>query len=182
MTSNPWHTVSLGKHAPELVRAIIEIPMGSKQKYEIDKESGLLMLDRVLSSSVFYPANYGFLPQTYCDDKDPLDIFVLGQGPVVPMAIMNARVVGAMRMVDGGEIDDKLLAVHVDDPQFKHIETFDQVNPQMIREIEQFFRTYKALEKKVVEVKDWVPKAEALQIVRDAAELYQKEKSKLIPR
>ena len=180
MTSHPWHTVALGKDAPSVVRAIIEIPMGSKQKYEIDKESGLLMLDRVLSSAVMYPANYGFLPQTYCDDKDPLDIFVLGQGPVVPMAIMNARVVGAMKMIDGGEGDDKILAVHADDPQYKHIETLDQVNPHIIREIDQFFRTYKALENKKVEVKDWVSKTEALQIVRDAAALYQKEKARLL--
>lgn len=182
MTAHPWHSVSLGKDAPNIVRAIIEIPMGSKQKYEIDKESGLLALDRVLSSAVFYPANYGFLPQTYCDDKDPLDIFVLGQAPVVPLSIMNARVVGAMKMIDGGEADDKILAVHADDPQFKHIETLDQINPHVLREIEQFFKTYKALEKKVVEVKNWVTKPEALQIVVDSAEFYQREKTKLIAR
>jgi inorganic pyrophosphatase len=182
MTTHPWHSVSLGKGAPSTVRAIIEIPMGSKQKYEIDKESGLLMLDRVLSSAVFYPANYGFLPQTYCDDKDPLDIFVLGQAPAQPMCIMNARIVGAMKMIDGGEADDKILAVHEDDPQFKHIETLEQVNPQVIKEIDQFFRTYKALEKKVVEVKNWVGKSEALQIVKEAADFYQKEKSRLMGR
>ena len=180
MNLHPWHSVSLGKNAPEYVRAIIEIPKGSKQKYEIDKESGLLMLDRVMSSAVFYPANYGFLPQTYCDDKDPLDIFVLGQDPVYPMSIMNARVVGAMKMIDGGEGDDKILAVHADDPQYKHIETLEQVNPHVLREIDQFFRTYKALEKKVVEVKNWVSKAEALQIIRDSVALYEKEKANLI--
>jgi inorganic pyrophosphatase len=180
MNLHPWHSVSLGKNSPEYVRAIIEIPKGSKQKYEIDKESGLLMLDRVMSSAVFYPANYGFLPQTYCDDKDPLDIFVLGQDPVYPMSIMNARVVGAMKMIDGGEGDDKILAVHADDPQYKHIETLEQVNPHVLREIEQFFRTYKALETKVVEVKNWVSKSEALQIVRDSIALYEKEKANLI--
>lgn len=180
MTLHPWHAVSVGKKAPEFVRAIIEIPMGSKQKYEIDKESGLLMLDRVMSSPMFYPANYGFIPQTYCDDKDPLDIFVLGQGPVVPMAIMNARVVGAMKMIDGGEGDDKIIAVHADDPQYKHIENLDQVNQHLIKEIDQFFRTYKLLEKKVVEVKEWVGREQAYQIIKESIALYNKEKSTLI--
>lgn len=180
MSMNPWHSVPVGKAAPQIVTAIIEVPMGSKMKYEIDKETGMLMLDRVLSSSVFYPANYGFLPQTYCDDKDPLDILVLGQGAVYPLTLMNARVVGAMKMIDGGEGDDKILAVHADDPQYKHIETLDQVNPHVVREIEQFFRSYKALEKKAVEVKNWVGRDEALQIVRDSIELYQKERSRLL--
>jgi inorganic pyrophosphatase len=133
-----------------------------------------------MSSAVYYPANYGFLPQTYCDDKDPLDILVLGQDPVYPMSILNARVVGAMKMIDGGEGDDKILAVHADDPQYKHIETLEQVNPHVLREIDQFFRTYKALEKKVVEVKNWVSKSEALQIIRDSVALYEKEKANLV--
>jgi inorganic pyrophosphatase len=180
MSMNPWHAVSVGKAAPQIVTAIIEIPMGSKMKYEIDKETGMLLLDRVLSSSVFYPTNYGFLPQTYCDDKDPLDVLVLGQSPVYPLTLMNARVVGAMKMIDGGEVDDKILAVHADDPQFRSVENLDQVNPHLLREIEQFFRSYKALEKKAVEVQNWVPRDEALQIVRDAIDLYQKEKARLL--
>ncbi len=180
MSTHPWHSVSLGSNAPEVVTAVIEIPMGSKQKYEIDKETGMLMLDRVMSSSVLYPTNYGFLPQTYCDDKDPLDILVLGQEPVFPMTLMNARVVGGMKMIDGGEVDDKILAVHADDPQFRHIEQLEQVNPHLIREIEQFFRSYKALEKKSVEVKEWVGRDAAFQIVRESIELYQKEKTNLI--
>lgn len=181
MSNHPWHSVSVGKDAPAIVTAIVEIPMGSKLKYEIDKESGLLLLDRVMSSAVNYPANYGFIPRTYCDDKDPLDILVLGQAPVFPMTLMHAQVVGGMKMVDGGEIDDKILAVHADDPQFKHIESLEQVNPHILREIEQFFKSYKALEKKTVEVKEWVNKEAACGIVQEAIALYEKEKSNLLP-
>jgi len=179
---HPWHTVSVGKKCPGTVNAIIEIPRGSKSKYEIDKESGLLFMDRVLSSPVFYPANYGFIPQTYCDDGDALDIFVLGQDPAVPMCIMNAKVIGCLKMIDGGEGDDKILAVHADDPQWKHIESLEQLQqtfPHVIREIDQFFRTYKLLEKKVVEVKEWVGKAEAEKIVLASIELYNVNKEKL---
>src|SRR5689334_13245376 len=115
MNFNPWHSVSVGKKAPETVNGIIEIPKGSRAKYELDKESGLLKLDRVLYSSVFYPANYGFIPQTYCDDNDPLDILILSQVEIVPLCIVPARVVGVMRMIDGGEADDKIIAVAAGD-------------------------------------------------------------------
>jgi inorganic pyrophosphatase len=180
---HPWHTVGLGKNAPGVVPAIIEISKGSKNKYEIDKESGLLVMDRVMSSAVFYPANYGFIPQTYCDDGDALDIFVLGQEPAVPLCIMNAKVVGCLRMVDGGEEDDKILAVHASDPHFKHIDTLEQLqqsNPHITREIEQFFRSYKALEKKVVEVKEWLGKADAEKIILKSIEFYNANKEKLV--
>ena len=114
-TQHPWHQVSPGDNMPDIVHAIIEIPKGSKAKYEIDKESGLLKLDRVLFSSVMYPANYGFIPQTYCDDKDPLDILVLCSIDVFPMSIIEAKVVGVMHMVDNGEQDDKIIAVAKND-------------------------------------------------------------------
>ena len=149
---HPWHSVSLGKNSPSVVNAIIEIPAGSKNKYEIDKESGLLVMDRVMSSAVFYPANYGFIPKTYCEDGDALDIFVIGQDPAVPLCIMKAKVLGGLKMLDGGEEDDKIVAVHSDDPHFKHIESLEQLqqcNPNICMEIEQFFRTYKLLEKKI---------------------------------
>src|SRR6476661_4195104 len=105
---NPWHDVQIGNESPDIVRAIVEIPRGSRAKYELDKESGLLKLDRVLYSSVHYPANYGFIPQTYCDDKDPLDVLVLGQETIVPIAIMMAKPIGVMKMRDQNEGDDKI--------------------------------------------------------------------------
>lgn len=179
---HPWHSVSIGKNSPQVVTAIIEIPRGSKNKYEIDKQSGLLMLDRVMSSPVFYPTNYGFIPQTYCDDGDALDIMVLGQDPVVPMSMMNAKVIGAMRMIDGGDADDKILAVHADDPHYKHFSNLaelKQAYPKLLDEIAQFFKIYKLLEKKVVEVSGWVEKEEAEKIVLESVELYNTHKNKL---
>lgn len=180
---HPWHFVSIGKKSPNIVTAIIEIPRGSKNKYEIDKASGMLLLDRVMSSPVFYPVNYGFIPQTYCDDGDALDIMVLGQDPALPLCLMNAKVIGCMKMIDGGESDDKILAVHADDPQYKHINSLEQLhttNPHLLKEIEHFFRTYKLLDNKKVEVSGWVDRAEAEKVILDSIELYNKNKTKLM--
>jgi inorganic pyrophosphatase len=171
---NPWHDVSLGKDAPNVVQAIIEIPKGSKIKYEMCKESGLILVDRILRSSVHYPANYGFLPQTYCDDKDPLDILVLGTEPVVPMSIMRAIPIGVMKMVDQGEEDDKIIAVHADDPEYGPYVTLEQLPPHRAREIERFFLDYKLLEKKKVEVKGIHGRDVALKVIEDAKALYRK--------
>src|SRR5882724_7634652 len=121
-TQHPWHQVSPGDNIPEVVNAIIEIPKGSKAKYEIDKESGLLKLDRVLFSSVMYPANYGFIPQTYCDDKDPLDILILSQIDLVPLCIVEAKVIGVMQMLDQGQPDDKIIAVAAQDMSVAHLD------------------------------------------------------------
>lgn len=181
--SHPWHFVNPGKQVPSIITAIIEIPKGSNNKYEIDKQSGLLLLDRVLSSPVFYPVNYGFIPQTYCDDGDALDVLVINQSPVVPLSMMNVKVIGAMKMIDGGEGDDKILAVHADDSQYKPINDISEVkliNPHLLQEIEQFFKIYKLLDNKTVEVQGWVGRAEAEKIVLDSIELYNKNKEKLI--
>ena len=113
---NPWHHVSAGNNLPDFVNGIIEIPKGTRAKYELDKDSGLLKLDRVLYSSVYYPANYGFIPQTYCEDHDPLDILILSQIDIVPLCIVPAKVIGVMRMLDNGEADDKIIAVAAGDP------------------------------------------------------------------
>ena len=180
--THPWHFVNTGKKVPSIVTAIIEIPRGSKNKYEIDKQSGLLILDRVLSSPVFYPINYGFIPQTYCDDGDALDIMVINQDPAYPLTMMNAKVIGAMKMIDGGDSDDKILAVHADDPQFKYINDIEEVklhNPQLLEEILQFFRIYKLLDNKKVEVQGWVGRVEAEKIVQESIDLYNKNKEKL---
>ena len=175
---HPWHDLPVGKDAPQIVTAVIEIPVGSRQKYEIDKDSGLLKMDRVLSSPMVYPANYGFIPQTFCDDGDALDILVLGQGPAVPLCLMNARVLGGLHMIDGGEEDDKIIAVHKDDPQFKAFQTCEQLEAahgHWLKEIEHFFKTYKLLEKKTVEVNGWHSQEKSYDLIRKAQEFYKKK-------
>ena len=149
---NPCHYVSTGENAPEFVNAIIEIPTGSKAKYELDKESGLLKLDRVLFSAVHYPANYGFIPKTYCDDGDPLDILVLCSVDVQPLCLIEAKVIGVMRMIDQGEGDDKIISVAKNDKSINHINDISELPEHILQQIHRFFSDYKVLEKKVVEI------------------------------
>ena len=165
---NPWHMVSIGEDSPEVVQAIIEIPKGSKTKYELDKETGFLRLDRVLYSSVYYPYNYGFIPQTYCDDKDPLDILVISQVNVLPLCIMRAKVIGVMRMIDGGEADDKIIAVSPDDMSVRHIEDIDDLPEHALRELKAFFEDYKKLEHKEVEVEEFYGRKKAWSIINQS--------------
>lgn len=162
---NPWHVVNIGADAPKIVTAMIEIPKGSKSKYELDKETGFLKLDRVLYSSLAYPYNYGFIPQTYCDDKDPLDILVLTQVKVLPMSLMRAKVIGVMRMIDGGEVDDKIIAVSPDDPSVSHIENIEELPAHALKELKAFFEDYKKLENKEVLVEKFQNKEKAYDIV-----------------
>lgn len=169
---NPWHHTSPGKNLPEEVNGIIEIPQGSRAKYELDKDSGLLILDRVLYSSVYYPANYGFIPQSYCDDKDPLDILVLSQIDVVPLTIVPAKVIGVMRMQDNGEADDKIIAVSSGDPSVSHINEMFQLPAHFISEMRNFFEDYKKLEKKTVVVEDFLGKDMAIKILQDSLDMY----------
>ncbi|WP_343703610.1 inorganic diphosphatase [Chitinophaga sp.] len=172
MTTNPWHNVSPGDNAPHVVTGIIEIPKGSRAKYELDKESGLLKLDRVLYSSVYYPANYGFIPKTYCDDNDPLDILILSQIDCVPLCIMDAKVIGVMQMIDGGEADDKIIAVAAHDMSINHINDISELPPHFIEEMRHFFEEYKKLENKTVKVEEFQNKEKAEQIILDAFKLY----------
>src|ERR1700733_3841595 len=147
---HPWHEVEVGDQAPEIINAIIEVPKGFKAKYELDKKSGLLRLDRILFSAVHYPANYGFIPQSYCDDKDPLDILVLGQEAATPLCIMRAKPIGVMNMLDQDQGDDKIIAVHADDPEYSDYESIHELPAHRLREIKNFFETYKELEGKKV--------------------------------
>jgi len=172
MNKNPWHDVAFGDNAPGIVNGIIEIPKGSRAKYELDKDSGMLMLDRVLFSSVYYPANYGFIPKTYCDDKDPLDILIISQIDIVPLCIVSAKVIGVMRMIDGGEADDKIIAVAEGDPSVNHINDITELPQHFISELRNFFEDYKKLENKTVVVEEFQSKELAEEIVRKAIEDY----------
>lgn len=172
---NPWHQVVPQTDKSDVVKGIIEIPKGNRAKYELDKESGLLRLDRVLYSSVYYPHNYGFIPQTYCDDKDPLDIMILSRIEVVPLCIVEAKVIGVMRMLDNGEADDKIIAVAAGDPSVFHYNDVEDLPPHMIQETLSFFEDYTKLENKTVVVEKFFDKATALKIIDDAYKLYQEQ-------
>ena len=169
---NPWHHVGFGEHAPEVVTAIVEIPQGSKGKFELDKESGMLRLDRVLFSSVHYPAHYGFIPQTYCDDKDPLDIMVLTSIELPHMCLIDAKVIGVMHMIDQGEADDKIIAVAANDMSWNHINDINELPPHTLLEMRRFFEDYKALELKDVVLNEFMGREVAVRIVEESMKLY----------
>lgn len=172
MTVHAWHDVGLGARIDESFSAVIEIPKGSKVKYELDKDTGLLRVDRILHSAVHYPANYGFLPQTYCEDGDPLDVLVLGQEPVFPLCVVRARAIGVLSMSDDMGRDDKIIAVHVDDPEYEHYRDIAELPPHRLKELERFFLDYKVLEHKVVNVEDFQGRSHAESVIRAAVGLY----------
>jgi inorganic pyrophosphatase len=172
---HPWHDTYVDDTVVETgFPVIVEIPKGSKNKYELDKETGLLRLDRVLYSAVHYPADYGFIPRTFCDDGDPLDALVLCQEPVYPLTIVAARAIGVMRMRDEKGIDDKIVAVSVHDPAFAHIIDKKQLPDHVLRELRRFFEDYKALEQKQVVVHDLLGPADAVNVILDALDLYRR--------
>ncbi len=178
---NPWHDVSYGDKVDDYFFAIIEIPKGSKNKYELEKTTGLLKLDRVLFSAVHYPANYGFVPRTYCDDGDPLDVLALGQEPVHPLCMLRARAIGLITMKDEKGIDDKIIAVQIDDPEYANYYDISQLPSHRIQELKRFFLDYKILEGKEVLVEDLHGRAAALEALRAAIALYERDKEKLRP-
>lgn len=179
-SQNPWHLVSPGEDAPYIVNSIIEIPKGSKGKYELDKKSGLLKLDRVLFSSVHYPANYGFIPKTYCDDKDPLDILVICSIDVDPLCIIESRVIGVMRMIDEDEKDDKIISVAAQDMAMNHINDIADLPPHTVVELRRFFEDYKKLENKHVIVEKFLPKEAGYRIIEDSLGLYKSLEAELV--
>lgn len=171
---NPWHHVSPNYDRNNgIVNGIIEIPKATRAKYELDKESGLLKLDRVIYSSMYYPANYGFIPQSYCEDHDPLDILILTQIDVVPLCIVPAKVIGVMRMLDNGEADDKIIAVSAGDPSVNHINDITEMPQHFVAELRNFFEDYKKLENKTVVVEDFLNRQTALEILEDSFRMYQ---------
>lgn len=172
MVQHPWHEVSTGKNPPEYVNSIIEIPKGSRAKYEIDKESGLIKLDRVIYASMYYPLNYGFIPQTLGEDHDPLDIVVLTQVSVVPRCLIPCKVIGVMRMVDKGEPDDKIIAVAEQDASVSHITDVSSLPEYFTIELRHFFENYKTLENKVVVVDEFLSRKDAMDIINQSIDRY----------
>jgi len=170
--NHPWHEVTPGNKLPHEFMAVIEISMGSKVKYELDKETGMLMLDRVLYSAVHYPANYGFIPQTYAEDDDPLDVLVLCQEAVAPLTLVNARAIGLMTMVDAGKPDHKILAVATRDPEYNGFREATDLPAHRLNLVQRFFKDYKKLEGKEVEVENFQPASKALPVIEDALERY----------
>lgn len=174
MIKHPWHEVSIGTNPPDQVNAIIEIPKGSRAKYEIDKDSGLIKLDRVIYASMYYPLNYGFIPQTLGEDHDPLDIVVLTQVAVVPGCLIPSKVIGVMQMIDRGEADDKIIAVAEQDPSVSHIQDVKDLPDYLRAELKHFFENYKTLEDKKVVVDEFLSKDKAEEIIMASIELYNK--------
>jgi inorganic pyrophosphatase len=169
---HPWHDVSWGTDVRDFFFGVVEISEGSKVKYELDKTTGLLRADRVLYSAVHYPANYGFIPQTYCDDGDPLDVLILCQEPLMPLSLARCRAIGVIPMADDKGQDDKIIAVHVDDPQFSHYRDIADLPPHTSAELERFFLDYKTLERKRVAIEKLLGHAEAEGVFEAAIRLY----------
>lgn len=172
---HPWHGASFGSKAPGQVNALIEIPQGSRTKYEIDKPSGLLKLDRVIYSSFHYPVNYGFIPQTLGEDNDPLDILVFCSQSIQPLCLVDATVIGNMQMIDSGERDDKIIAVATNDPSVNHITAINDMPPHVINELRNYFEQYKVLENKQVQIEEFQSKDIAYQIIDEAIARYRKK-------
>src|SRR3954463_9211269 len=169
---HPWHDVTPGEHLPHEFNALVEIPMGSSVKYELDKRTGMLRLDRVLYSAVYYPANYGFIPQTYAEDDDPLDVLVLCQEALAPLTLVTARAIGLMTMIDSGKKDHKILAVAVGDPEFNGFREARELPSHRLTMLRRFFQDYKQLEGKAVEVDDLQPAAATLPVIESALAQY----------
>ena len=169
---HPWHGANYGDNSPQQVNALIEIPQGSRAKYEVDKETGLLRLDRVIYSSFHYPMNYGFIPQTLGQDGDPLDILVLCSQAIQPLCLVDATVIGNMQMIDSGELDDKIIAVASKDPSVNHYTRVDDLPQHFLLELRNFFEQYKSLENKKVVIDNFQDTATAYKVIQDAVDFY----------
>ncbi|CAM6097895.1 unnamed protein product [Calypogeia fissa] len=172
VAAHPWHDLEIGPEAPKIFNMVVEIGKGGKVKYELDKNSGLIKVDRVLYSSVVYPQNYGFIPRTLCEDNDPLDVLVLMQEPVLPGCFLRAKAIGLMPMIDQGEQDDKIIAVCADDPEYRHYTDIKELPPHRLAEIRRFFEDYKKLEHKEVAVDEFLGAEHAIAAIGHSMDLY----------
>lgn len=175
---NLWHEIGPGESVPEIVNVIVEIPKGSKNKYEIDKETGLIKLDRAMKSSQDYPFDYGFVPQTLWEDGDALDVILLTTYPLAVGILVEARPVAVMRMIDGGEGDDKVIAVPKNDPRWEDVRDLSDINKHTIKEIQHFLETYKSIEGKSVKISGVEGREQALAAVKRGIQMYQDKYSK----
>ena len=172
---NIWHDIAPEEITPDGFTAVIEIPKHSNCKYELDKHTGLLKLDRVLYTSTHYPANYGFIPRTYADDGDPLDVLVLCDQSIHPLTLVRVFPIGVMRMIDGGALDDKIIAIPFSDPTYNHITSIDELPHHIFDEIMHFFSVYKHLENKQTAVKELFNRREAKEIIDSCIDCYNKK-------
>jgi len=171
-TLHPWHGADFGDKAPQTVNGLIEIPQGSRTKYEIDKKTGLLKLDRIIYSSFHYPINYGFIPQTLGHDNDPLDILVMCSESIQPLCLVEATVIGNMQMIDNGEKDDKIIAVAAKDPGVNFYTDVSELPKHFIAVLRNYFEQYKVLENKKVEIDNFQDKITACRIIEEAIAFY----------
>ena len=175
---NIWHDMDPSTITPTDFTAVIEIPKGSSCKYELDKQTGIMRLDRVLYTATHYPANYGFIPRTYADDGDPLDVLVLCAEPIYPLTLVQVYPIGAMRMIDGGKLDDKIIAIPFSDPTYRDIKSIDELPPHIFDEIMHFFSVYKQLENKQTAVKELFDRKEAEEIIEMCVRQYKEKFAK----
>ena len=169
---NIWHDISGDRIKPENFAVLIEIPKGSNCKYELDKETGLLKLDRILYTATHYPQNYGFIPHTYADDGDPLDVLLICSVPIQPMTLVQCYPIGNIRMIDGGKLDDKIIAIPFSEPNYNNIQNIDELPQHIFYEIMHFFTVYKQLENKQTDVQSLSDRENAVKIIQDAIDLY----------
>ena len=176
--SNIWHDISESRIRPEDFICVIEISKGSKKKYELDKETGLIILDRILYTSTHYPANYGFIPRTLGDDGDPLDVLLLCSEPLEPLTLVRAYPIGVISMIDNGRDDEKIIAIPFDDPTYNNYKDIDQLPAHIFDEMRHFFSVYKNLEHKETAVNEVSPKDVAMEVIKNAIENYREIFSK----
>ncbi|OGH64182.1 MAG: inorganic pyrophosphatase [Candidatus Magasanikbacteria bacterium RIFCSPHIGHO2_01_FULL_41_23] len=169
---NLWHDISVGKNAPEEIRVVVEIPRGSLNKYEVDKETGLIALDRVAHTGQAFPFDYAFVPQTLWDDGDALDVIIFATEPFFPGLLVDVRPVGIMHMIDSGDSDDKVLAVPAADPRWKHVADIGDLNQHQLKVIQHFYEYYKKLQNKEVTVSGFEGKMQALEAVKKGMRMY----------
>lgn len=170
--SNIWHDISPKRINPEDFVCVVEISKGSKKKYELDKETGFIMLDRILYTSTHYPANYGFIPRTYGDDLDPLDVLLLCSEPIEPLTLVRAYPIGVISMIDNGHSDEKIIAIPFSDPTYNHYTDIDQLPSHIFDEMKHFFKVYKNLENKETAVNEIQGRDEAVKVIAQAIDSY----------